>query len=169
MSNMFLCLKKKKTMKVIDIYNIYKHLNNAKLNKMEDKDKFTVIRAMRQLKPIYKELQDAIDDASIKCKPDDWDEQTRRRQEFDQAHGTKRLNELTLGEMNEREAIVEYITKYNKDVDECVRDLANQDRETTYTRLTEEAFGKLLESNPDWTMQQILAVADVLEEEGKEA
>ena len=151
-------------MKVIDIYNIYKHLNNAKLNSMADADKFTVIRAMRALKPVYKELQDAIDDASVKCKPDDWDEQTRRRQEFDQAHATKRLNELTLGEMLEREAIVEYITKFNNDVDECVRDLANQDRELTYTRLTEEALGKLMESNPEWKMQEILGVADVLGE-----
>ena len=156
--------KKEEDMKVIDIYNIYKHLNNAKLNSMADADKFTVIRAMRALKPVYKELQDAIDDASVKCKPDDWDEQTRRRQEFDQAHATKRLNELTLGEMLEREAIVEYITKFNNDVDECVRDLANQDRELTYTRLTEEALGKLMESNPDWTMKEILGVADVLGE-----
>ena len=154
--------KKEEDMKVIDIYNIYKHLNNAKLNSMADADKFTVIRAMRALKPVYKELQDAIDDASVKCKPDDWDEQTRRRQEFDQAHATKRLNELTLGEMLEREAIVEYITKFNNDVDECVRDLANQDRELTYTRLTEEALGKLMESNPEWKMQEILGVADVL-------
>lgn len=156
--------KKEEDMKVIDIYNIYKHLNNAKLNSMADADKFTVIRAMRALKPVYKELQDAIDDASVKCKPDDWDEQTRRRQEFDQAHATKRLNELTLGEMLEREAIVEYITKFNNDVDECVRDLANQDRELTYTRLTEEALGKLMESNPEWKMQEILGVADVLGE-----
>ena len=156
--------KKEEDMKVIDIYNIYKHLNNAKLNSMADADKFTVIRAMRAMKPVYKELQDAIDDASVKCKPDDWDEQTRRRQEFDQAHATKRLNELTLGEMLEREAIVEYITKFNNDVDECVRDLANQDRELTYTRLTEEALGKLMESNPEWKMKEILGVADVLGE-----
>lgn len=156
--------KKEEDMKVIDIYNIYKHLNNAKLNSMADADKFTVIRAMRAMKPVYKELQDAIEDASVKCKPDDWDEQTRRRQEFDQAHATKRLNELTLGEMLEREAIVEYITKFNNDVDECVRDLANQDRELTYTRLTEEALGKLMESNPEWKMQEILGVADVLGE-----
>ena len=47
-------------------------------------------------------------------------------------------------------------------MEHCVRYLAETERELTYTRLSEEALGKLLESNPEWKMQEILGVADVL-------
>lgn len=154
-----------KTMKTIDIINAYNVLNAAKLNKLADADKFTVIRAMRALKPIHTDYEEAVKDAQERLKPEGFDDLQRRAADWNATHKDKQLKDLTPEERTTLDGINTAFRDYTDKVEKCVRDLAERDCELTYTRLTEEAFGKLLESNPDWTMQQILAVADVLEEE----
>lgn len=156
-------------MKVIDIINAYNVLNAAKLNKLADADKFTVIRAMRALKPIHTDYEEAVKDAQERLKPEDFDALQKRAADWNATHKDKQLKDLTPEERTTLEGINAAYRDYTTKVEECIRDIAEKEKELDYTRLTEEAFGKLLESNPDWTMQQILAVADVLEEEGKEA
>lgn len=156
-------------MKTIDIINAYNVLNAAKLTKLADADKFTVIRAMRALKPIHTDYEEAVKDAQERLKPEGFDDLQRRAADWNAIHKDKKLTDLTPEERTTLEGINAAYRDYTTKVEECIRDIAEKEKELDYTRLTEEAFGKLLESNPDWTMQQILAVADVLEEEGKEA
>ena len=52
-------------MKTIEITNIYAVLNEAKLTKMEDADKFKVIKALRVIKPIAKGYEDFIEEAKV--------------------------------------------------------------------------------------------------------
>lgn len=151
-------------MKTIDIVNAYNVLNAAKLAKMQDTDKFTVIRAMRALKPIQTDYEAAVRDAQERLKPEDFDDLQRRAAEWNEAHKGQKLTDLTPEERATLEGINAAYRDYTEKVEQCVRDLAETERELTYTRLTEEALGKLLESNPDWTMKEILAVADVLGE-----
>lgn len=157
--------KKTKTMKTIDIVNAYNVLNAAKLSKLADADKFTVIRAMRALKPIYTGYEDAVKDAQERLKPEDFDALQKRAADWNATHKDKKLTDLTPEERTTLEGINTAFRDYTDKVEKCVRDLAETERELTHTRLTEEAFGKLLESNPDWKMQEILAVADALEGE----
>ena len=156
--------KKQEEMKTIDIVNAYNVLNAAKLAKMQDTDKFTVIRAMRALKPIYTGYEDAVKDAQERLKPEGFDDLQRRAADWNATHKDKKLTDLTPEERTTLDGINAAYRDYTSKVEECIRDLAETERELTHTRLTEDAFGKLLESNPDWTMQQILAVADVLGE-----
>ena len=163
---MFLCLKTKKEedMKTIDIVNAYNVLNAAKLAKMQDTDKFTVIRAMRALKPIQTDYEAAVRDAQERLKPEDFDDLQKKAADWNATHKDKKLTDLTPEERTTLDGINAAYRDYTEKVEECVRDLAETERELTYTRLSEEALGKLLESNPDWKMQEILAVADVLGE-----
>ena len=55
-------------MKTIEITNIFAVLNEAKLTKMEDADKFKVIKALRAIKPIAKGYEDFVEDAKNKLK-----------------------------------------------------------------------------------------------------
>ena len=156
--------KKPNDMKVIDIVNAYNVLNAAKLAKMQDADKFTVIRAMRALKPIQTDYEAAVRDAQERLKPEDFDDLQKKAAEWNATHKDKKLTDLTPEERATLEGINAAYRDYTEKVEQCVRDLAETERELTYTRLSEEALGKLLESNPDWKMQEILAVADVLGE-----
>lgn len=156
--------KKPKDMKVIDIVNAYNVLNAAKLAKMQDTDKFTVIRAMRALKPIQADYEAAVRDAQERLKPEDFDALQKKAADWNATHKDKKLTDLTPEERTTLDGINAAYRDYTDKVEQCVRDLAETERELTYTRLSEEALGKLLESNPDWKMQEILAVADVLGE-----
>ena len=151
-------------MKTIDIVNAYNVLNAAKLAKMQDTDKFTVIRAMRALKPIQTDYEAAVRDAQERLKPEDFDDLQKKAADWNATHKDKKLTDLTPEERTTLDGINAAYRDYTEKVEQCVRDLAETERELTYTRLSEEALGKLLESNPDWKMQEILAVADVLGE-----
>ena len=151
-------------MKTIDIVNAYNVLNGAKLAKMQDADKFTVIRAMRALKPIQTDYEAAVRDAQERLKPEDFDDLQKKAAEWNNAHKDKKLTDLTPEERATLEGINAAYRDYTEKVEQCVRDLAETEKTLDYTRLSQDAFGKLLESNPEWKMQEILGVADVLGE-----
>lgn len=151
-------------MKTIDIVNAYNVLNAAKLTKLDDKDKFTVIRAMRQLKPVYTGYEDAVKDAQERLKPEDFDALQRRAADWNATHKDKKLTDLTPEERTTLDSINAAYRDYTSKVEECIRDIAETEKTLDYTRLSQDAFGKLLESNPEWKMQEILGVADVLGE-----
>ena len=156
--------KKPKDMKVIDIVNAYNVLNAAKLAKMQDTDKFTVIRAMRALKPIQTDYEAAVKDAQERLKPEDFDALQKKAADWNATHKDKKLTDLTPEERATLEGINAAYRDYTEKVEQCVRDLAETEKTLDYTRLSQDAFGKLLESNPEWKMQEILGVADVLGE-----
>ena len=60
--------KSKKEMTTNTVLSVYKLLNDSKLTKMEDKDKFIVIKAVRKLKPIAADFDDFQKDAQEKLK-----------------------------------------------------------------------------------------------------
>lgn len=151
-------------MKTIDIVNAYNVLNAAKLTKLADADKFTVIRAMRQLKPVYTGYEEAVKDAQERLKPEDFDALQKRAADWNATHKDKKLSDLTPEERTTLEGINTAFRDYTEKVEQCVRDIAETEKTLDYTRLTQDAFGKLLESNPEWKMQEILGVADVLGE-----
>ena len=156
--------KKPKDMKVIDIVNAYNVLNAAKLAKMQDADKFTVIRAMRALKPIQTDYEAAVRDAQERLKPEDFDDLQKKAADWNATHKDKKLTDLTPEERATLDGINAAYRDYTDKVEQCVRDLAETEKTLDYTRLSQDAFGKLLESNPEWKMQEILGVADVLGE-----
>lgn len=151
-------------MKTIDIVNAYNVLNAAKLSKLADADKFTVIRAMRQLKPVYTGYEDAVKDAQERLKPEDFDALQKRAADWNATHKDKQLKDLTPEERTTLDGINAAYRDYTSKVEECIRDIAETEKTLDYTRLSQDAFGKLLESNPEWKMQEILGVADVLGE-----
>ena len=151
-------------MKTIDIVNAYNVLNGAKLAKMQDADKFTVIRAMRALKPIQADYEAAVRDAQERLKPEDFDALQKKAADWNATHKDKKLTDLTPEERATLDGINAAYRDYTEKVEQCVRDLAETEKTLDYTRLSQDAFGKLLESNPEWKMQEILGVADVLGE-----
>lgn len=148
-------------MKTTDIYMTFNLLNIAKLTKMDDKDKFLVIKAVRQLKPIATDFSEAIEDAREKLKAENHSEWIKRADKWNAENAKKKTSELTPEDIDKRDKINEYFNSYNKKVNDCLKEEADKEHELTYTRLSEEAFAKLMASN-DWTMHEILMINDAL-------
>ena len=78
------------TKQVIEAYAL---INKSKLTKMEDADKFTVIKAIRALKPIYTAYEEYIKDAQEKLKGENHDEMVKKGEEFNR--NNKNVADLT--------------------------------------------------------------------------
>lgn len=75
--------------------------------------------------------------------------------------------------MQERDAAIEDTAtrealeanyKFNTEVSECVKDELGKEVELEFAPLSEDAFGRLMESNPDWALGLIAELEDVLTE-----
>ena len=149
-------------MKTIDVVNAFSALNGAKLAKMEDKEKFTLIKAMKALKPIKKEYEDFVKDAREKLKGDNHEDMLKRVEEWRTKHNDTKPADFTAAELKELNEINTYFNDYNKKVEECVKEEADKEVSPEYVRLSEDAFGRLLTSNDDWDVEKMMLAAEVL-------
>lgn len=135
---------------------VYALLNGAKLTGMEAKDKFRVIKVVLAMKPVAKGYEDYIADVREKLKPDDWQVKSEAAQRW-QAEGDK----CTLS-MQERVALNEYFGRYSQEVNDCVRQEAESEVELSFEPLGEDALGKLLSANENWTVEQITLLQEAI-------
>ena len=142
-------------MKTIDIVKAYRIINDAKLTKMEDADKFKVIKATRQLKPVAASFDEFVKEAQERLKPEGWDDMQKKARQW-QEDGDK--SALTA---EERREINRYFMDYNAKVEECVKEEAEKEPELTYERLSEEAFGQFIASN-DYDVRTIIELENIL-------
>lgn len=145
-------MKKITTEKILSVYNL---INDAKLTKMDDEDKFRMIKIIRVLKPVATNFEDFKKDASEKLKGENHEEMLEKAQKW-QTEGEN----TTLTE-NERIEINKYFTDYNNKIVECLKEEAKKENELDYEPLGANAFGKFVASN-DWTLGQITAIEEVI-------
>ncbi|MDE7440641.1 MAG: hypothetical protein K2M69_00535 [Muribaculaceae bacterium] len=127
------------------IVTAYRLLNNAKLSKMEDAEKFAVIKIARKLRKASADFDELVKDAQERLKPDNFDIIASKMQAN---------KELT----PEESAAVE---KYNRDITACVREELEKEVEPDFEPISEEAFGRLIASN-DFSTAEVIAIDDVI-------
>lgn len=137
-------------MKRIELIQPYKILssNTTKLTKMDDNDKFIFIKFLREIKPIVEELTDALNVAQEKLKGDNHEEIMAKFQKWN-----------TISDDDKRD-VNAYLIKYNKDVENAVHDIAQEDIEIKNT-LSEDAFDKFMASN-DFDVATIMQLSECL-------
>ena len=146
-------------MKTSDCIQAATSLRTAKVTKMEDKEKMTVIKAMRALDKVAKEYEELVKEVKEKLKDERFEKMSRRGEEFNASH--REGQALTTKEQQEVKELNAYFGNYNRRLDEVLK--ADYEREVTveYERLTEDAFGRLVASN-DFTVQDILNLETAL-------
>lgn len=136
----------------------YRILNNAKLGKMKDGDKFNVVKIMKELKPVATSYDDFVKDATEKLKPEGIEGiQEKLAPIFSLPPEFQRKEIKRLLSLDE----IEVWDKYNTDVAKCVQDEVAKEHEFTFVPLSEEGFQGLLASN-DFSLAEILALDEVI-------
>ena len=148
-------------MKKKDIITAYPILQQAKLSKMDDAEKITVVKAMRQMKPVYESYQDFAKDAQDKLKGDNHEEMTHEAEEWNKKYKGKPAADIPAEDLERLAAINEYFTAYNRRIEKCLKEELEGEAECTH-RLTEEAFGRLVASNPDMTVGDIVTLGEII-------
>ena len=113
-------------MKVVEISNACELIKKSKLTKMDDKDKFLVIKAIRALKPVSTEYQDFIKDAQEKLKDEEYDANLKEYQDIQKNHPGLKLSEMTIEEINKAEKLAKYFNDSNKRFSDCIEEEANK-------------------------------------------
>lgn len=140
-------------MKKDELFNAFELVNNAKLTKLDDDDKFRVIKACRTMKPIVDELKEFGVDARKKLADENHDKMVDVFNDW-----RKDMQEPT----DEQKSAIEYVNEYTKKVNECLSDELNKDVESTWEKLSEDGLKKFVASN-DWNVQQTISVMGLFE------
>lgn len=150
------------TMKTSDVVTLYKVLSEAKLTKVEEANKYSVIKVLRKLRPTAESFEAYQKDAQERLKPENWDDVVTKVQQWQQEG-----EETTLTE-EERKDVNMAIMTYDRSVNSCIIEELNLEVEVELKKMTEAAFEKLLASN-EWDAKTALFVADyIVEEEAEE-
>lgn len=143
---------KKTTKEILDAYVL---LVNAKVTKMDDADKFKVIKALRPIRKIGNDFNDFKTVVLEKLKGENHDELAKMANKWQ-----KEKENTTLTEQ-EKIKVNSYFAEYNNKVTKCLKEELEKEHDLDDVNLTEEAFGQLVASN-DWTLGQIEIVENIL-------
>ena len=151
--------KKVKTEKVLGAFNV---LNTAKYAKMDDADKIKVWKIARALKPIATKFDDDSKDAAEKLKPEGFDDDLRKAQEYERVTKDKEADasklEMGVAEYGE---FIKKLKEINKLVADALKEFANKEVDIDFEPISEDAFTKLMASN-DWTMEQAVMIGELI-------
>ena len=121
-------------MKKIELLGLANILSIAKVSKMDDTDKYAVIKIMRELRPVATEINAAIEIARDKLKGEEHASIVKMEQEWDNLSD------------DERSQVKSYYAKYDKEIEASIRDLLEENFELS-VKLSEGAYSKLIASN----------------------
>lgn len=144
-----------KTRKIAEAYNV---LVNAKISKCEDSEKVAVWKVCHAIKKVAEDYQDACKDATSKLNDiEDYESKMQEAIEYENKKG-----ENCNMKADEYKAFVVEYDRVRKLVDSAVKEIGDADTTLDVEGISEDAFGRLLASNPDWDMKQIEAISDVI-------
>lgn len=128
-------------MKTSTIIEVYKALKEAKLTKMESKEKFAVIRIMRAVKPVAEEWDAFMATVDEKLKGENHEAIAAMIQQWQKEGDNTTLT------MEERKEVNEYIAKFNAERNELINAELAKEVEVSFERISEETFERFIDSN----------------------
>lgn len=145
-------------MKVRKIAEAYNVLASAKINKCEDGEKVTIWKVCHAIKKVAEDYQDACKDATSKLNDiEDYENKMQKALEYENKKG----KDCAMKADEYKAFVVEY-DRVRRLVDSAVKEIGDADTTLDVEGISEDAFGRLLASNPDWDMKQIEAISDVI-------
>ena len=152
-------IKRVKTEKMLGAFNV---LNTAKYAKMDDADKIKVWKIARALKPIATKFDEDSKDAAEKLKPEGFDDNLQKAQEYERVTKDKDADASKL-EMGAAEygEFIKKLKEMNKLVADALKEFANKEVDIDFEPISEDAFTKLMASN-DWTMEQAVMIGELI-------
>ena len=143
-------MNEKKSVKTQDALSVYNVLKSLKIAKLSKADQFAVLRAARALKPVAIGFEDFVKDAQERLKPEGFDGVIEKSQRFN-----------TLSD-EEKRAVNEAATAYQRDVDECVKPELDSFKEVDcFEPLSEDAISGIASSNEHLDVQTLMLIEDV--------
>ncbi len=143
-----------KSFKTFEIVDAYQLIGNAKYNKLEDADQIKIWKLSRILKPIAMQADEAQQDAMKSLIPDEFKEQVKKAQEYNNARKAGVKEGLPMTD-EEYLAYLKDFRKYNNLVGKAFDEVLQKEVKLEFEPLSEDVVGQLVICN-GWPMAQAL-------------
>ena len=131
-------------MKKKEAIEVYKVLNGCKLTGMVSSSKMTVLSNRRKLRPISEAYESDMKEALEKLKPEGFDDIIKKAREHNDSVNTGGKPIMPAEELKEASSIIE---GYNKEVNDFVEKLLDEDAGIELDKLDTPNLEKLLDAN----------------------
>lgn len=155
---------KKVKMATIDVAKAYAVIREGKLTNLDAEDKIKVWKTALALKPIADKYNDDSEDAREKMKPENYDDDLMKAQEFERMSRTPNadMTALQMGPAEYNEFINRNVT-YQRIVNDAMKDFAKKEVEIDVEQVSLDTLMSLQKQN-GWTVEQMMAVAFIVED-----
>lgn len=147
----------KKTVKCGAANGCYQLLNAAKLGGISNESKMDVLKVLRALRPVARELEEEHDTAVGKLKPDGYDDRLRAAQQYEAEQKDGKTPAMTAVEYI---GIIQEIRQFETGVRSYESGLLAKEVEVDLPALGEDVLIELMTTN-GWTAGQMMAVEDI--------
>lgn len=144
-----------------EIARAYRTLAAAKLTRLDDEEKFQIVKIIISLKPIVKEYEDFIQQTKESLKADNHEEMLDKANRWNFTNKGRNINDLTDEEKKELFEINRYFAEYSNKVEKWI--LKEGDKGVNFApfKLSNDTATKLIASN-DWDCEQAADVFTLL-------
>lgn len=140
---------RKKVLKLAVIIAAFAVLAKAKYAKCKTDEQIAGVRAFMALRPIVEKYEQDRKEAHERLKPENFAELEEQTQRWDELTGAEKAE-------NNRQAAI-----YNDKVNKFIEAELDREIEVETCTMNEESLGRLMASNPDWTMGETAAVIEI--------
>lgn len=150
-------------MKTEKVFSAFVVLSTAKYEKLSDEEKIKVWKIARALKPVAAKFEEDSKDAAEKLVPyKEFPEDLQRAEDYRIKIKKPDLDPATLPMgAAEYSEFLQKQAKYQKTVNDAMKEFAQAEVDVNFEPITEETFQKLMNSN-DWNFGQVTNVGDVI-------
>lgn len=131
-------------MKKKEAIELYKVLNGCKLTGMVSSSKMTVLNNLRKLRPVSETYETDVKDAIEKMKPEGFDDLMKKAREHNDAVKAGGKPVMTGAELRDASTVID---GYNKDVNDFVEKMLEEEVDINLERLDDPDLEKLLDAN----------------------
>ena len=144
-----------------EIARAYRTLAAAKLTRLDDEEKFQIVKIIISLKPIVKEYEDFIQQTKESLKADNHEEMLDKANRWNFANKGRNINDLTDEEKKELFEINRYFAEYSNKVEKWILEEGDKGVNFAPFKLSNDTATKLIASN-DWDCEQAADVFTLL-------
>lgn len=144
-----------------EIARAYRTLAAAKLTRLDDEEKFQIVKIIMSLKPIAKEYEDFIQQTKESLKADNHEEMLDKANRWNFTNKGRNINDLTDEEKKELFEINRYFAEYSNKVEKWILEEGDKGVNFAPFKLSNDTATKLIASN-DWNCEQAADVFTLL-------
>lgn len=149
-----MALKKKQ------VVELYTALKDAKAAKIPASKRLNLAKLLLEVKKVNTEFDETRENLIKQASSDDHDKMVQDVQQYNREQQAGKVESFTDERIKELDA---YFSKWNQEIDTGIKQWNAEDYELQSSKLDEETWNGLVDSNPDWSLETLSNLLEIKE------